>query len=436
MAKTSRFYFFVMIIHIFTKFAHYRFVIKNIENILKIFIFIAMFFVGALLVLCFPKTSIFAYGRSQNVYKIDCDGKVFEFDLNCKNFCSKFQEQIFEKTPAEKLKIIDKILEMGFDFKTAINYVYPNFKQQLDCFAENVNVLHTDAVVISLKNCKIDFKNEKNGQIIDKNDFYLRFYENFYNKDIIKIAKKIDEPQVFASELKKHFIKCGEFSTNYKSSGMARKNNIKTACNAIDGILIKAGEVFSFNAATGCRTDERGYQSAKIIVGGKYVDGVGGGVCQVSTTLYNAALLSGLDIVEVHNHTLPVSYVMPCFDAMVNVGSADLKIKNNTGEDYFITAHADGELCRVVIYGNVPDCKIVRRFKKGKILPSLESEYCYDTTQFDGNFAKGENIVSQGADGYQAQGFLDYYRDGILIKTKQIREDTYLPKKKIVLVVE
>ena len=108
---------------------------------------------------------------------------------------------------------------------------------------------------------------------------------------------------------------------------------------------------FSFNYTIGERTERRGYKKAKIIVGGEFVDGVGGGVCQVSTTLYNAVLLAGLKVVECHPHSLPVSYVEPSFDAMVNSGWADLKFINDTHNPVIIRARADGAKLTIQIFG-------------------------------------------------------------------------------------
>ena len=116
----------------------------------------------------------------------------------------------------------------------------------------------------------------------------------------------------------KKIVLRAEFSTNYSSSTDARKFNVALASKTLDNTLVDINGEFSFNYTVGERTERRGYKKAKIIVGGEFVDGVGGGVCQVSTTLYNAVLLAGLKIIECHPHSLPVSYVAPSFDAMVN----------------------------------------------------------------------------------------------------------------------
>lgn len=108
-----------------------------------------------------------------------------------------------------------------------------------------------------------------------------------------------------------------------------RTNNVKLSCQAIDGLILQPGQVFSFNVTSGPRTQERGYQVAPIFVGKKVVPGRGGGVCQTSSTLYNSVLEAGLEVVERHPHSLPVAYVAAGRDATVSWGGADLKFRNN-----------------------------------------------------------------------------------------------------------
>lgn len=120
------------------------------------------------------------------------------------------------------------------------------------------------------------------------------------------------------------------FSTNTEET-RNRSVNIKLAASKINGLLLGPGDVFSFNDIVGERTSEGGYQEAPTYVAGKVVDGIGGGICQVSTTLYNAVLFSDLQVLARTNHYFPVSYVPLGRDAAVSYGGVDLKFKNNTG---------------------------------------------------------------------------------------------------------
>lgn len=108
--------------------------------------------------------------------------------------------------------------------------------------------------------------------------------------------------------------------------------NVKLAAEKINGYELNAGQIFSFNQVVGPRTKERGYREAIIFLGGEEVLELGGGICQVSSTLYQAALLAGLEIIEVHPHSKPVNYIAPGKDATVYYGHKDLKFRNNTSD--------------------------------------------------------------------------------------------------------
>lgn len=141
------------------------------------------------------------------------------------------------------------------------------------------------------------------------------------------------------------------FTTCYSEENASRAHNIALAARKLDGAYIRAGGVLSFNAAVGERTARAGFAEAPVIRGGEYVSGVGGGVCQVSTTLYNAALLAGLSAAEVHPHSLAVGYVPPSRDAMVSGADCDLKLKNDLAGGVRIAVHAGAGQLTVSVYG-------------------------------------------------------------------------------------
>ena len=118
------------------------------------------------------------------------------------------------------------------------------------------------------------------------------------------------------------------FATTIMDHGKARMTNLKLAAKAIDGYVVKAGEEFSFNAVVGKRTKERGYQKAITYVNGEKVKDYGGGICQISTTLYNAALNAQLNVTERHEHGVEVPYIEKGKDATVDYENLDLKFQN------------------------------------------------------------------------------------------------------------
>ena len=224
----------------------------------------------------------------------------------------------------------------------------------------------------------------------------------------------------------KDMVLRAEFYTSYPASTDERKTNIMLAAKSLDNVLIAPNSEFSFNNTVGERTEKRGYKSAKIIVNGEFVDGVGGGVCQVSTTLYNAVLLAGLKIVEYHPHSLPVSYVAPSFDAMVNSGWADLRFINDTHNPVILRTFADGSILKIQVYGEPMKEKLVRKSVIINEIPAPEYEILTDTLQEFPELYDGETkVISYSKAGYKSEGYLIKTVGGKAISSTKIRSDTY-----------
>lgn len=219
----------------------------------------------------------------------------------------------------------------------------------------------------------------------------------------------------------------GRFETKYQSSSPSRKHNIKRAAELICGYVLQPQEKFSFNTVVGERTLDRGFLEALIIFDGKFVSGVGGGVCQVSTTLYNSVLYAGLSVLEVSQHSLPVSYVAPSFDAMVSSRS-DLVFVNDTDCPVYLYACANGEKLIFEVYG-----------KKQKNIIELQSQtlrsipYITEVVQ-DGEVNVGETkIVRAGREGLESVGYLyELTPDGKVVSKKKIRHDVYAPQTQVI----
>lgn len=135
----------------------------------------------------------------------------------------------------------------------------------------------------------------------------------------------------------------GAYYTKLINSPEGRTNNIVLSCAKLNGKILKNGEVLSFNRTVGKRTIQAGYKEAKIFVGQTVQNGLGGGICQTSTTLYNAGREAGLTIIERYRHTLPVNYCPPGQDATVSWGGADLKIKNTLGRPVKVLCSVYGD---------------------------------------------------------------------------------------------
>ncbi len=157
-------------------------------------------------------------------------------------------------------------------------------------------------------------------------------------------------PKVTRAELMNTFARISAYTTA-TTSDANRNNNINLAAQAVTGTAVMPGETFSFNQATGQRTLEKGYLPAAAIAGGATVDEVGGGVCQVSSTLFNAAAMADLTILSRSPHTWPSNYVEKGRDATVNWPNLDFSFRNDKETPVFIVAYYQQRQCTVEIYG-------------------------------------------------------------------------------------
>ncbi|MDR0854901.1 MAG: VanW family protein, partial [Christensenellaceae bacterium] len=218
------------------------------------------------------------------------------------------------------------------------------------------------------------------------------------------------------------------FETNYETSASERKSNIKLASQKLDGVIILPNQVLSFNEIVGSRTFKNGYRTATIIESGKFTQGLGGGVCQVSTTLYVAALLSGFEIAEYRAHSLPVSYVPLSLDAAVSE-KIDLKIKNPYPTPVLIKTEADGKILRISVYCENPSPNLKVKLRS-KMLKELEATMT-DKDDTDGVLleTETEKIIIPAHSGYLSESYMDYIdQSGAVVSTIKIRTDRYLPQ--------
>lgn len=168
----------------------------------------------------------------------------------------------------------------------------------------------------------------------------------------------------------------GSFTTYFDGSNTSRAHNIHLASQKIHQTLIPAGGIFSFNQVVGERTPEAGYDDAPVFMGGRLVPGIGGGICQVSSTLFNTALLSGMDIVERDTHFAPVSYIPVGLDATVAWGYIDFQFKNPYTHPIYVIAEEGAGYVTITILGakeDVPQSVSITKGKETK-LPNKKVE--------------------------------------------------------------
>ncbi len=217
--------------------------------------------------------------------------------------------------------------------------------------------------------------------------------------------------------------KMSSYTTYFNPDDGGRCENIAIAASLLNGITVQAYGEFSFNKTVGERTEQAGFQQAKIIVRGEYVLGVGGGVCQVSTTLYNAALKSGLSVIEFHPHSLRVGYVAPSRDAMVST-HADLQLFNPYAFPVYLSLVTFQNGVRATFYGKNEGYRYEIISKTVEEIPPpapIVKE------------GEKEGVLRKGQSGLKSEAYLERYRGTALLSRERIRMDEYRPVQGIIV---
>jgi len=241
---------------------------------------------------------------------------------------------------------------------------------------------------------------------------------------VIDVSLKDVEPQIKADYVAKAESLIGSFSTTFSAGQNGRNTNIMNAASKINGQTVQPGDVFSTNAALGPSTAANGYAQAPVIVNGKIEDDFGGGVCQVSSTLYNAVLRAELDVVERTNHSLKVGYLDYGFDATLAGDYLDLKFENDTDLPVFLECYISGNKLVANIYGKeIHDSGRTLKFYN-QLLAKLDPSGEHLT--YDATLPSGERVVTKGpTEGYKYALYKDVYENGVKISTERINTSTY-----------
>lgn len=219
------------------------------------------------------------------------------------------------------------------------------------------------------------------------------------------------------------------FSTRYDASNKNRAKNIELASEAINGKVLIPGEKFSFNTVVGPTTAAKGYLPAGAYSGGKLVEDYGGGVCQVSSTLYNAVLYANLEIVERYNHSSVVGYVDPGRDATISYGTRDFKFSNPRKYAIKINARATNGILEMEIKGIAQEDDVEVELSSQKTETILcETKYVYDSSLV----GQSDVVESWGANGAKSIAYKIIKKNGGIISKTVLSEDSYNPMVKIV----
>lgn len=360
-----------------------------------------------------------------NRYKIDCSRLILSYNID------EVVDKAFETGKSLSFFNRYNIVKYGISNRYNIDYTYNN-----EYLKEFIHIVEKD-MYKEPEDAKIMATPEENIEIIDDIKGYRLDLEKFEEQikmsiesgvlDDIKIEAPLIEinASITADDLNSIDTKISSCKTDISFSSDSRTHNVELAAIAINGTILMDGDVFSFNERVGERTKERGYKAAPVLEDGNYKPGIGGGICQVSSTLYKAALEGGMEVIERKPHSLPAVYIGLGLDATVSWDNIDLKIKNNLGYPLFIEAYLKEKNLYVNLYSNSKlkeRTYIINNKAYEKIMPKTEIKE-------DINLPAGEVVVKKGSEGYKVKVVREIYQEGQLIDTEVISNDIYRPIK-------
>lgn len=260
---------------------------------------------------------------------------------------------------------------------------------------------------------KVTYSASRNGRAIEIDVLTRRLEAAVTRPEVVnvEIPVKVVKPALTEADISAWKLNqvLGMFSTKFNNNLSDRVHNLKIASTALDNVIIYPGQSFSFNTWVGPRLAETGYKEAPVVLLGKLVPGVGGGVCQVSSTLYNAVLLANLKIVKRQNHTLPSAYIPLGRDATVVYGGHDFIFENTLRTPILLATTIEPPYLRIAVLGEKTD------WEKVSLATEILATFPFKTTEtFDPALPEGERKKEQeGRNGFKVALWRTvYYRDG------------------------
>ena len=330
------------------------------------------------------------------------------------------EKGVFEKNALIKGKDrMDLSVDITYD-EEALAAFENKVVEEVEVKAENAS--------ISINSGNISIIPEVSGKTINKEDLHNKLVENINgnSEDVVELTFELQEQEatIKSTDLEKINGQISSYSTNYTDSGDGRVKNMQIAAQTVSGTIVMPGEEFSYNALIGDTTPDKGYEKANTYVGNEIVPDYGGGICQVSTTLYRAVMRANIRSTERSNHSLTISYADPGLDATVSNGVVDYKFINTYDFPIYIQGYVSGGVVNFSIYGNTEAFGNKTYDLVNEILETYKPEVKYEK---DSTMAEGtEKVVSYGMTGYKANSYLVTYENGVEVNREYIDTDIYL----------
>ena len=379
------------------------------------------------------------------------DNAIKNIDLSIKDRCVNDSYSLDEKN--QKIIIVNGKKGNSFDYETEKENIINCLKDKnknvydLKIITKNPEKLDASKVYSEVKRDAKDAYVDKSvsppkyvSEIVgydfnvDELKKVLELPENSEEGKTIEFKVNVIEPNVKLASLTAELCKdkLASYTTYFPAGVYPRSNNLKIALSYMDGVVVMPGETYSYNQNIGDTTASKGYQPAATFKGGTTVNEMGGGICQTVSTLYNVALMANLEIVERHQHGLPVGYVPPSRDATVYSPVLDFKFKNNRETPVkIVTSFSFGGSLNVTLYGTKQDNdpEVILTQNVTSQIP-FSTKYIYDESMADGE----QVVVSAGVNGYTSESYITKKLNGRTISSELLSRDLYNAQQQVVKV--
>ncbi len=325
----------------------------------------------------------------------------------------------------------EAILVGGGEYKLSLTKTKPaqiNIDELYETvFCESANAHYT------IEGKEVTITPEVNGKSFDKAEAARQLADFGEGSETVIIPLDVTEATIKAEDINKTLFAdvLGKYSTKYLTSNKPRANNVELAARYVDGTILLPGDEFSYNNVVGPRTAARGFKAASVYENNKMVDGLGGGICQTSSTIYAAVLYADLEVTERHEHSLEVHYIELGMDATVSYGTLDFRFKNNTDAPVKVVAKASGGTVNVQILGTQANPN-----KKVEIVTERLSFTPYGTTTVnDETLEPGKTVQdAEGFNGAVVNTYKIITENGKQLSNKLLHKSTYRMANRIIRV--
>lgn len=377
---------------------------------------------------------------NSHVVKFDLDGKPLESSLGDFGLTLTANEALTQAYAIGRTgNLIEKAQQKraalkGIVFDLSSTWDEEKLSQALTKMFEPYQVSAQDASFTITSANTMDISNEIVGKSIDGTALtalgaQVQKLDIYQPENELKVSSQIIPPKLTAATLGQEEITglLAGYTTQFHPSQTERTENVRLAANALDGSVIAPGETFSFNKTLGERTAAKGYLDAYIIVDGKFVKGLAGGICQDSSTLYNTVLLAGLPITQRTNHGLAISYVPLGQDATVAWPNLDLKFLNDSGAYILVRAIMGKNSLTINFYGQPQPGRNIVISNSSTPVPPPEQKVT------NNSLPSGQQQVKQaGVQGYKVTSTRTISQNGKVLKTEALGSSYYVPTPRII----